>query len=191
MDGNISRLSRRQFIVAGATAAGGLAIGVSALPRLADAATVARPALGSRPGGHARRTRRLDRDRTRRFRADPLSALGNGPRQLTALAMCVAEELECDWSKVRTEYASPNRNVRENNVYGDQASVGSRTVRESHEYDAEDRRQRARAADPGRGGALERAGRRMRGGQQRRHPQAVGQDARATASWSATRRRSS
>jgi isoquinoline 1-oxidoreductase beta subunit len=56
-----------------------------------------------------------------------------GQGSMTALVMCVAEELECDWAKVRTEYASPNRSVRENNVYGNQASVGSQTVRQSHD----------------------------------------------------------
>ena len=50
---------------------------------------------------------------------------------MTALPMMIAEELQCDWSKVRIEYASPNRNIRENNVYGDMFSNGSRSVRAS------------------------------------------------------------
>ena len=50
---------------------------------------------------------------------------------MTALPMMIAEELHCDWSRVRIEYASPNRNVRENKVYGDMFSNGSRTVRAS------------------------------------------------------------
>ncbi len=51
---------------------------------------------------------------------------------MTSLPMIVAEELQCDWSKVRVEYASPNRNFRENNVYGDMSSVGSHSVKDSH-----------------------------------------------------------
>ena len=37
--------------------------------------------------------------------------LGTGV--LTANAMMLAEELQCDWNKVRVEHASANRNVRE------------------------------------------------------------------------------
>ena len=57
------------------------------------------------------------------------SEMGQG--SMTALPMIITEELQCDWSKVRIEYASPNRNVRENKVYGDMFSNGSRSVRAS------------------------------------------------------------
>ena len=57
------------------------------------------------------------------------SEMGQG--SMTALPMMIAEELQCDWSKVRIEYASPNRNVRENKVYGDMFSNGSHSVRAS------------------------------------------------------------
>ena len=50
---------------------------------------------------------------------------------MTALPMMIAEELQCDWSKVRIEYASANRNIRENKVYGPMISAGSRSVRGS------------------------------------------------------------
>ncbi len=54
-----------------------------------------------------------------------------GQGSMTALPMMITEELQCDWSKVRIEYASPNRNIRENKVYGDMFSNGSRSVRAS------------------------------------------------------------
>ena len=57
------------------------------------------------------------------------SEMGQG--SMTALPMIITEELHCDWSKVRIEYASPNRNIRENKVYGDMFSNGSRSVRAS------------------------------------------------------------
>jgi len=133
MDGNqLPSLSRRHFITTGLTATGGLAVGVGALPRLAGAMTVS-PSPWNDDGVAANELDAwiaIDPDDSVLIRYQR-AEMGQG--SMTALAMCVAEELECDWSKVRTEYASPNRSVRENNVYGDQASVGSRTVRESHE----------------------------------------------------------
>src|SRR5580700_5845599 len=49
----------------------------------------------------------------------------------TALPQIVAEELECDWAFVKPEYASANRNFKENKVYGSLATGGSRAVRET------------------------------------------------------------
>ncbi len=131
MDGN-AILSRRRFLVTGMTATGGLAVGVSALPHLADAATVSvTPWDDDGTAPHELDAWiAIDPDDSVLIRYQR-SEMGQG--SMTALVMCVAEELACDWSKVRTEYASPNRSVRENNVYGNQASVGSQTVRQSHE----------------------------------------------------------
>ena len=57
------------------------------------------------------------------------SEMGQG--SMTALPMMITEELQCDWSKVRIEYASANRNIREDRVYGDMFSHGSMSVRQS------------------------------------------------------------
>jgi isoquinoline 1-oxidoreductase beta subunit len=60
------------------------------------------------------------------------SEMGQGT--LTGLAQLVAEELECDWSKVTTEYPTPGQNVARKRVWGDMSTGGSRGIRMSHEY---------------------------------------------------------
>jgi isoquinoline 1-oxidoreductase subunit beta len=57
-----------------------------------------------------------------------------GQGTLTGLAQLVAEELECDWSKVTTEYPTPGQNLARNRVWGNFSTGGSRGVRESHDY---------------------------------------------------------
>ena len=58
--------------------------------------------------------------------------MGQGAQ--TGLAMLVAEELECDWSKVRTEFARPDENLRRNQVWGDMSTGASRSIATSHLY---------------------------------------------------------
>ncbi len=60
------------------------------------------------------------------------SEMGQGT--LTGLAQLVAEELECDWSKVTTEYPTPGTNLKRNRVWQSYSTGGSRGIRESHEY---------------------------------------------------------
>jgi isoquinoline 1-oxidoreductase beta subunit len=123
-------LSRRQFVTAAASAAGGLAISV-ALPQFADAATI-----GAAPYGADSTPNEInafiviDPDGSILIRS-PHQEMGQGAT--TALPMIVAEELECDWSKVKVEYASASRNLRDKDVYGSMATVGSRGVRTSWE----------------------------------------------------------
>jgi isoquinoline 1-oxidoreductase beta subunit len=46
----------------------------------------------------------------------------------------VAEELECDWNKVKPEYADVNMHMRRNRIFKDMSTGGSRGIRDSHEY---------------------------------------------------------
>ncbi len=60
------------------------------------------------------------------------SEMGQGT--LTGLAQMVAEELECDWDKVVTEYPTPGQNLARKRVWGDFSTGGSRGIRGSHDY---------------------------------------------------------
>ncbi|HWE75546.1 MAG TPA: molybdopterin cofactor-binding domain-containing protein [Stellaceae bacterium] len=134
MDGNqISTLSRRRFLVTGVTAAGGFAIGISALPHLAHAVTVAAQPWNDEEGHNPREIDAwiaIDPDDSILIRYQR-SEMGQG--SMTALPMLINEELQADWSKIRIEYASPNRNIREHKIYGDMNSNGSRSVRASQQ----------------------------------------------------------
>ena len=60
------------------------------------------------------------------------SEMGQGT--LTGLCQLVAEELECDWSKVSYEFPTPGQNVARKRVWGDFFTAGSRGIRESNEF---------------------------------------------------------
>src|ERR1700723_2083959 len=133
MDGShvASSLSRRHFILTAATAAGGFIIGSGAPPRASRAATVAVQPWSDGNGYAAYDIDAwiaIDPDDSIVIRYQR-SEMGQG--SMTALPMMITEELHCDWSKVRIEYASANRNIRENKVYGDMFSHGSMSVRQS------------------------------------------------------------
>jgi isoquinoline 1-oxidoreductase beta subunit len=125
-------LSRRSFITTAVTAAGGFALGVG-IGEPAEAAT-----LSVRPWGNdaARYPGEInawvvinpdDSVIIRYGRAE----MGQG--SFTALPQILTEELECDWAHVKPEYASANRNLRDNKVYGSLSTGGSRAVRETGE----------------------------------------------------------
>ena len=57
-----------------------------------------------------------------------------GQGTLTGLAQLVAEELECDWAKVTTEYPTPGQNVARGRVWGNFQTGGSQGIRQSNEY---------------------------------------------------------
>jgi len=116
--------NRRSFMV-GATAAGaGFALGLS-LPSESDAVSAA----DGSPEVNAWVVIRPDETVVIRIIR---SEMGQG--SLTGLAQLVAEELDCDWSRVTTEFPTPGENLARNRVWGESNTTGSRAIRESHEY---------------------------------------------------------
>ena len=57
-----------------------------------------------------------------------------GQGTLTGLAQLVAEELECDWSKVTTEYPTPGANLARNRIWQNFQTAGSQGIRQSQKY---------------------------------------------------------
>jgi len=121
---NTRKVSRREFIASSAAVAGGLALGFN----VPFGPKVVRAADGS-PEVNAWVVIRPDDTVVVRIAR---SEMGQGT--LTGLAQMVAEELECDWSKVTTEFPSPGANAARNRVWGDYSTGGSRGIRTSHEY---------------------------------------------------------
>src|ERR1700681_66422 len=123
-------LNCRDFILAAASVAGGLWVGIGAAPIGARAAAISeQPWNDNDYAPHeidAWIAINPDDSILIRYQR---SEMGQG--SMTALPMMITEELQCDWSKVRIEYASSNRNLRENRVYGNMYSHGSFSVRES------------------------------------------------------------
>ena len=126
-------LSRRFFIQASLSAAGGLMIAAFA-PEFAGATSIAgepwSPETGKTPD-EVNAFVVIDPDNSITLRV-PKSEMGQGV--LTSLAMILAEELECDFAKVKVEYASAHRNVTDNNVYQSLGTGGSRSIRGSRVY---------------------------------------------------------
>jgi isoquinoline 1-oxidoreductase subunit beta len=121
---HMPKIDRRSFLVGTAAVGGGLSLGLE----LPFGPEVVRAADGS-PEVNAWVVIRPDDTVVIRIAR---SEMGQG--SLTGLAQLVAEELDCDWSKVTTEYPTPGQNVARKRVWGDYASTGSRSIRESQEY---------------------------------------------------------
>jgi isoquinoline 1-oxidoreductase beta subunit len=119
------RLNRRAFVIGSAAVGAGLALGFD-LPFGGPA--VVRAADGS-PEVNAWVVIRPDDTVVIRIAR---SEMGQGT--LTGLAQLVAEELECDWSKVTTEFPSPGQNVARKRAWGDFSTGGSRGIRSSQDY---------------------------------------------------------
>jgi isoquinoline 1-oxidoreductase beta subunit len=123
-------LSRRSLIQAGLSAAGGLVIAAFA-PEFAGATTLAGEPWSPETGRSTDEVNAfvvIDPDNSICLRVAK-SDMGQGV--LTSMAMIVAEELECDFAKVKVEYASAHRNLTDNNVYRSMGTGGSSSVRRS------------------------------------------------------------
>jgi isoquinoline 1-oxidoreductase subunit beta len=119
------KMNRRTFIVSSAAVTGGLALGLE-IPF--GGSKVVRAADGS-PEINAWVVIKPDDTVVVRVAR---SEMGQGT--ITGLAQLVAEELECDWSKVTYEYPTPGQSLKRKRVWGDFSTGGSRGIRTSHEY---------------------------------------------------------
>ena len=117
---HISNLDRRSFLVGSASAVGGLSVGFN-IP-FGDEAAVAE----TTPEVNAWVVIRPDETVVIRIAR---SEMGQGT--LTGLAQLVAEELECDWSKVTYEFPTPGQNVARKRVWGNFFTAGSQGIRTS------------------------------------------------------------
>jgi isoquinoline 1-oxidoreductase subunit beta len=120
----VPQINRRAFVVNAAAFGGGLALGTdfplrSNVVRAAESAPEVTAWVVIKPDDSV--VIRIAR-----------SEMGQG--SMTGLAQLVAEELECDWSKVSTEFPTPGENLARNRVWGSQFTAGSRAIRESNEY---------------------------------------------------------
>src|SRR6266545_1359375 len=120
-----SSISRRRFVVGSAAATGGLALGFH-LPSGIDTA-------GAAANGAAEINAWVvvQPDNTCLIRI-ARSEMGQGT--LTGLAQLVAEELECDWKKVKADRITPGQNLARKRAWGEMGTGGSRGIRTSQDY---------------------------------------------------------
>jgi isoquinoline 1-oxidoreductase subunit beta len=114
------KISRRSFVASVAAFGGGLALGFH-LP------------IGSGPARAAASAAEVNAwvviqpDDTVVIR---VARPEKGQGITTSLPTLVAEELECDWSKVHAEFPSPDENLRRKRAWGDMSTGGSRGSQE-------------------------------------------------------------
>ena len=122
-------LTRRALVAAGLSAAGGLAIAAYS-PKL-RAMLAGAPGTAHAEPGEVGAFVVIDPDNSITLRVAK-SEMGQGV--LTSLAMILAEELQCDFSKVKVEYASAHRNLVDGGVYQSMGTGGSSSVRGSRVF---------------------------------------------------------
>ena len=121
----VTTLNRRDLIVNASKISAGLTIGF-VIPQIAGSATAAEVA----PEEINAWVKILPND-TVVIRI-ARSEMGQG--SLTGLAQLVAEELDCDWSQVTTEYPTPGQSAARGRPWGEFMTGGSRGIRASQEY---------------------------------------------------------
>jgi isoquinoline 1-oxidoreductase beta subunit len=126
-------LDRRSFLVGAGAAGSGLALGLAIpLGRMVPGSSAAQAAETAPPAPHEVNCWVvIAPDDTVTIRVAH-AEMGQGV--MTSLAMLVAEELECDWAKVRTTLVAPHDNLRRNRVWGDMSTGASRSVASSNAY---------------------------------------------------------
>ena len=123
---NAPAVSRRRFLQGSAVAAGSLVVGFH-VPFIGIANAQAASAIA--PEINAWVVVRPDDTVVIRIAR---SEMGQGT--LTGLAQLVAEELECDWAKVNTEYPTPGQSVARKRPWGSFGTGGSQGIRGSVVY---------------------------------------------------------
>src|SRR6184192_2054495 len=118
------KIDRRSFVIGAAAVGAGLTLGL----KIPFGTSVVRAQDGS-PEVNAWVVIRSDDTVVIRIAR---SEMGQG--SLTGLAQLVAEELECDWSKVTWEYPTPGTSLARKKPWGPFGTGGSESIRSSHEY---------------------------------------------------------
>jgi isoquinoline 1-oxidoreductase subunit beta len=122
------RVTRRAFIVGASSGTSGLALGFHFPSGIADATAQKAAATA---GTEVNAWVVIKPDDTCVIRV-ARSEMGQGT--ITGLAQLVAEELECDWKKVRYEYPTPGQSHARQRVWGEMGTGGSRGIRTSQDY---------------------------------------------------------
>ena len=117
------QINRRSFVIGTAAVGGGIALGLD----LPFSPRWARAAVG---GPEVNAWVVIQPDETVVIRIAK-SEMGQGT--ITGLAQLVAEELECEWSKVTIEYPTPGQNLARKQAWGSMFTAGSRGIRKSQE----------------------------------------------------------
>jgi isoquinoline 1-oxidoreductase subunit beta len=127
----VQTLSRRSFIQATVAAGGGLMLGFHMPVALAASIGPRTQSTTTAVGTEVNAWIVIDKDNAVTLRI-PHTEMGQGG--ITSVALLIAEELNVDWSKIKTEFADANRHLRNNKEYKVMSTHGSQLVRLQHPH---------------------------------------------------------